>query len=128
MRLGIASTFPPYRGGIAQFNAAAARALLAAGHEVVTVTWSRQYPKLLFPGTSQWEPGKSLSDVEMPALLDCLSPVSGIVQPSIWPSVVMWLCCLFGMQHLHPRSQVSEVKQASGHEGSLGLDAQRLIT
>ena len=76
MRLGLASTFPPYRGGIAQFNAAAARTLLAAGHEVVTVTWSRQYPKLLFPGTSQWEPGKSLSDLEMPAMLDSLSPVS----------------------------------------------------
>ena len=76
MRLGVASTFPPYRGGIAQFNAAMTMALEAAGHDVARVTWSRQYPSILFPGTSQWEPGKGLQDAEMPALLDSLSPLS----------------------------------------------------
>ena len=76
MRLGLASTFPPFRGGIAQFNAAAARALRECGYEVETVTWSRQYPDFLFPGTTQWEPGKGLADVDMPALLDSLSPAS----------------------------------------------------
>lgn len=76
MRLGIASTFPPYRGGIAQFNAAAVKALRELGHDVETVTWCRQYPAMLFPGTSQWEPGKGPSDVDMPALLDSLSPSS----------------------------------------------------
>ncbi|MEC8114174.1 MAG: glycosyltransferase, partial [Bacteroidota bacterium] len=76
MRIGIASTFPPYRGGIAQFNAAMADALKAAGHEVSMATWSRQYPNWLFPGTSQWEPNKSLSDVDIPASIDSLSPLS----------------------------------------------------
>ncbi|MDG1675111.1 MAG: hypothetical protein P8H88_06660, partial [Flavobacteriales bacterium] len=74
MRLGLASTFPPFRGGIAQFNAAAVRALREHGHAVETVTWSRQYPDFLFPGTTQWEPEKGRGDVEMPALLDSLSP------------------------------------------------------
>ena len=78
MRIGIASTFPPYRGGIAQFNAAMADALKAAGHEVSMATWSRQYPNWLFPGTSQWEPNKSLSDVDIPASLDSLSPLSWV--------------------------------------------------
>jgi len=76
MRLGVASTFPPYRGGIAQFNAAMTRALEAEGHHVETLTWSRQYPKWLFPGTSQWEPNKSPTDATMPAILDSLSPKS----------------------------------------------------
>jgi glycosyltransferase involved in cell wall biosynthesis len=76
MRLGIASTFPPYRGGIASFNAAMAEALRQAGHEVECVTWSRQYPDRLFPGTSQWEPGKGPGDVSIPALLDSMSPRS----------------------------------------------------
>lgn len=76
MRLGLASTFPPFRGGIAQFNAAAVRALREHGHEVETVTWSRQYPDFLFPGTTQWEPEKGPGDVDMPALLDSLSPAS----------------------------------------------------
>lgn len=76
MRLGIASTFPPYRGGIAQFNAAMARSLRDHGHEVHCMTWRRQYPSLLFPGTSQWEPGASIRDVDMPAPLDSLNPLS----------------------------------------------------
>lgn len=76
MRLGLASTFPPFRGGIAQFNAAAVRALKDRGHDVESVTWSRQYPGLLFPGTTQWEPGKGTADVDMPALLDSLYPAS----------------------------------------------------
>ena len=74
MRMGVASTFPPYRGGIAQFNAAMSRALEAEGHQVKAVTWSRQYPSWLFPGTSQWEPHKTLHDAEMPAILDSISP------------------------------------------------------
>ena len=76
MRIGITSTFPPYRGGIAQFNDAMARALEQAGHEVQCMTWSRQYPALLFPGKTQFEPGKSIADASMPATLDSLSPIS----------------------------------------------------
>lgn len=73
MRLGIASTFPPYRGGIAQFNAAMTRAFGDLGHQVATVTWSRQYPNWLFPGSSQWEPNKGPEHVSIPAMLDSLS-------------------------------------------------------
>ena len=76
MRIGIASTFPPYRGGIAQFNSVMVGALAQAGHEVHCATWSRQYPALLFPGKTQFEPGKSIADASMPATLDSLSPSS----------------------------------------------------
>ncbi len=76
MRLGIASTFPPYRGGIAQFNAAMSSALCEMGHDVCQLTWKRQYPSMVFPGTSQFEPGASLKDVNMPATLDSLNPLS----------------------------------------------------
>ena len=75
MRIGIVSTFPPYRGGIAQFNDAMARALTQAGHEVHCATWSRQYPAFLFPGKTQFEPGKSIADASMPATLDSISPI-----------------------------------------------------
>ena len=76
MRIGIVSTFPPYRGGIAQFNDAMARALTQAGHEVHCATWSRQYPAFLFPGKTQFEPGKTIADARMPATLDSISPSS----------------------------------------------------
>ena len=74
MRIGIVSTFPPYRGGIAQFNDAMARALTQAGHEVHCATWSRQYPAFLFPGKTQFEPGKTIADARMRATLDSISP------------------------------------------------------
>lgn len=75
MRIGIPSTFPPYRGGIAQFNQALLRALEEAGHEVLAINWSRQYPRLFFPGESQLEAGSELS-AGPPALLDSIHPGS----------------------------------------------------
>lgn len=76
MRVAIPSTFPPYRGGIAAFNASMAAAFEAAGHEVVRVNWSRQYPKMLFPGTSQIAPdaADSFNTPDCPAVLDSIGP------------------------------------------------------
>ena len=48
MKIAIVSVFPPYRGGIAQFNEAMAKAFTAAGHECIGFNFSRQYPSLLF--------------------------------------------------------------------------------
>ena len=73
MRIAIVSSFPPYRGGIAQFNQALLRALEEEGHEVLAINWSRQYPSLFFPGASQLEEGGRLSDGP-PALLDSIRP------------------------------------------------------
>ena len=56
MRLAIPSTFPPFRGGISQFNEALKSALEEKGHEVIVVNWSRQYPRMLFPGKDQFDP------------------------------------------------------------------------
>ena len=76
MRVAIPSTFPPYRGGIAAFNASMTEAFEAAGHDVVRVNWARQYPKLLFPGTSQWSPDSAVAfdTPDCPALLDSIGP------------------------------------------------------
>lgn len=71
MRLAIPSTFPPFRGGISQFNESLKSALESAGHEVIVVNWSRQYPNLLFPGKDQRDPELKRSYAER---LDSLSP------------------------------------------------------
>ena len=44
MRIAFASTFPPYRGGIAQFNQKLTEALLEEGHEV---HYSKKLPREL---------------------------------------------------------------------------------
>jgi len=67
----------PYRGGIAHFQTSLGRALAARGHEVSEVTFSRQYPERLFPGTSQFSDGPP---PETPALrlIDSLNPASWV--------------------------------------------------
>ena len=73
MRIAVISVFPPYRGGIAQFNASMCEAFESEGHALLRVNFSRQYPRLLFPGKSQLEEG--LNELENP-LLDSLNPIS----------------------------------------------------
>jgi glycosyltransferase involved in cell wall biosynthesis len=79
----------PYRGGIAQFANSMARGLRLRGHDVSTVTFSRQYPRWLFPGKSQFESEQDEADHEegrlqeveargqsVFSLIDSLSPPS----------------------------------------------------
>ena len=64
----------PLRGGIAHFGERLARAL-AERHEVRRVSFSRQYPALLFPGRTQTEPGEhACLAPAASALLDALAP------------------------------------------------------
>lgn len=66
----------PYRGGIAQFGETLWRKLEARGHAVTGVSFRRQYPGLLFPGTSQLEPAPRPDAPAAARLLDTLNPLS----------------------------------------------------
>ncbi|WP_412061407.1 glycosyltransferase [Rubrivirga sp. IMCC45206] len=67
----------PYRGGIAHFQASLARTLAQRGHDVAQITFSRQYPERLFPGTTQLD--ASAPPADPPArLIDSLGPLSWV--------------------------------------------------
>lgn len=67
----------PYRGGIAQFSESLANEMIGQGYEVSAVSFSRQYPSLLFPGNSQYTESKACASViEAHRLLDSLNPFS----------------------------------------------------
>ena len=76
MKIALLSVFYPYRGGIAQFSAMLYRAL-EKEHELQAVTFSRQYPGILFPGSSQYVTEDDKAD-KIPALriLDSVNPLS----------------------------------------------------
>lgn len=76
MKIAIASTFHPYRGGIAQFNDTLAMALKSQGHTVNCFNWSRQYPTIFFPGLAQTKSGTSTPPRSAVAPLDSISPNS----------------------------------------------------
>jgi glycosyltransferase involved in cell wall biosynthesis len=66
----------PYRGGIAHYTSLLAQALRQAGHEVLVVSFRRQYPQWLYPGKSDRDPSQQAIQIEAEFILDPLSPFS----------------------------------------------------
>ncbi len=74
MKIAFLSTFYPFRGGIAQFNASLYRAF-EKKHSVKAFTFKRQYPDFLFPGETQMVTGKDKADqIPSERVLDTLNP------------------------------------------------------
>lgn len=74
MKIAYLSTFYPFRGGIAQFNASLFNALQKE-HEVKAFTFKRQYPDFLFPGETQYVTEEDNAEV-IPSveILDSINP------------------------------------------------------
>lgn len=77
-RIAVVGPVHPYRGGIAHFTEMTVQGLVGRGHDVRPVSFSRQYPELLFPGETQFEPDDEAPRHvrEAPRLLDSLNPFS----------------------------------------------------
>lgn len=76
MKIAYLSTFYPFRGGIAQFNAALYREF-EKNHDIRAFTFTRQYPDLLFPGKSQYVgPEDNADTIDSEAILDTVNPIS----------------------------------------------------
>lgn len=76
MKITYLSTFYPYRGGIAQFNANLYRAL-SRQHQVTAYNFKRQYPDFLFPGKTQYvAPDDRADRIDSAPLLDSANPFS----------------------------------------------------
>lgn len=76
MKIAYLSTFYPFRGGIAQFNASLYR-VFEQNNDIMAFTFLRQYPSSLFPGTSQYVSEKDNVDkIPAKAILDTINPVS----------------------------------------------------
>lgn len=65
----------PLRGGIAHYNAQLCLELMAR-HEVTVISFSRQYPALLFPGRTQFDQGPPPPGLIAEPLIDSINPLS----------------------------------------------------
>lgn len=72
-RVGLLGPLHPWRGGLAQYLGLLGEALKAHA-EVRAVTFTRQYPDFLFPGTSQFDEGAPRPDFPVEHLLDSIGP------------------------------------------------------
>jgi glycosyltransferase involved in cell wall biosynthesis len=75
VNITLVGTAYPYRGGIAHWNTQLARAL-SRRHVVDVVNFRRQYPSLLFPGTSQMESAGIPPGMPTPRLVDSINPLN----------------------------------------------------
>ncbi len=78
MRIVLVGTAYPLRGGIAHYMGLLWK-YLSLTHDVRIVTFSRQYPKFLFPGKSQDESGDAGIPVESVQWIDSINPFSWIM-------------------------------------------------
>ena len=74
MRIAFLSPFYPFRGGIAQFSDSLYISLSQIA-EVKAFTFTRQYPKLLFPGKTQFVSKSDLNrNIPVTRVLDSINP------------------------------------------------------
>jgi glycosyltransferase involved in cell wall biosynthesis len=76
MRIVICGPAHPYRGGIAAYNERLARQLLQEGDAAAIYTFKLQYPKVLFPGKTQYEDGYAPEGITITRAINSVNPLN----------------------------------------------------
>lgn len=66
----------PYRGGIAHYTTLLVRHLRDAGHHTRLYSYTRQYPRWLFPGKTDKDPSQTPLRVDCEYVLDPINPIT----------------------------------------------------
>jgi len=75
-KIVIAGPAYPYRGGIAVFIERLARQFIEEGHEVSIVTFTLQYPSILFPGRTQYSGEQAPKDLSIVRRINSVNPLN----------------------------------------------------
>ena len=76
MKIILLGTAHPYRGGLASYNERLARQLISEGHDVQIFTFTLQYPKIFFPGKTQFTDNPAPDGIKITRLLNSVNPFS----------------------------------------------------
>lgn len=74
----IGSAYPLRGGGIASYNERLAREFIAQGFDTTIYTFSLQYPKILFPGTTQYSTEPPPADLKIKVAINSINPFNWI--------------------------------------------------
>lgn len=66
----------PYRGGLAAYNERLAREFIAQGYQVEIETFSLQYPRILFPGKTQYADWEAPEGLAIKKSVNSVNPVN----------------------------------------------------
>jgi D-inositol-3-phosphate glycosyltransferase len=69
----------PYRGGPATFNDRLAQQFISEGHTVELITFTLQYPRLLFPGKTQYTDSPAPPGVKIKRMLNSVNPINWVI-------------------------------------------------
>lgn len=74
MKITVVGPTYPYRGGIAHYTTLLVKHLRGAGHATKLYSYTRQYPRWLFPGKTDKDPSQVPLQVECEYVLDPINP------------------------------------------------------
>ncbi|HUS02680.1 MAG TPA: glycosyltransferase family 4 protein [Chitinophagaceae bacterium] len=74
----IGSAYPLRGGGIASYNERLAREFMSQGYDTSIYTFSLQYPKFLFPGTTQYSTEPPPADLKIKVRINSINPFNWI--------------------------------------------------
>lgn len=74
----IGSAYPLRGGGISSYNERLAREFMSQGFDTSIYTFSLQYPKILFPGTTQFSTEPPPTDLEIKVCINSVNPFNWI--------------------------------------------------
>lgn len=76
MKIVLIGTAWPYRGGLASFNERLIKAFQEEGHDAEIVTFTLQYPGLLFPGKTQYSSSPAPDGLHIRRLVSSINPIN----------------------------------------------------
>jgi glycosyltransferase involved in cell wall biosynthesis len=68
----------PYRGGLASFNDRLAQQFTEEGHNIEILTFTLQYPRILFPGRTQYTDGPPPEGIRISRRMNSINPLNWI--------------------------------------------------
>ena len=74
----IGSAYPLRGGGIASYNERLAREFMTQGFDTTIYTFSLQYPKILFPGTTQYSTEQPPANLKIKVCINSINPFNWI--------------------------------------------------
>ena len=76
MKVVLLGTAHPFRGGLAAFNERLINEFLKEGHEADIITFTTQYPSLLFPGSTQFTDAPPPQHLKIKRMLSSVNPLT----------------------------------------------------
>ncbi len=78
MKIVLLGTAWPYRGGLASFNERLIKQFQTEGHDASIITFTLQYPSILFPGKTQYSTSPAPENLNISRKVNSINPLNWI--------------------------------------------------